>query len=353
VLVNTRDQQASQRLEELIDRAEGLGRPLPFDELRELARTYRLSSARLAILRSRWHTDPDEIRYLNALCVRALSYLRVGPRGKLRWGRFFMADLPATLAATAWLQAVTAMLMLAGALIGVTVVAGNPAALYACIPANMYPPERLEQLADSSAQRAEFLQHTQIAFGLKSIFSASLFVHNVQVGLASFATGILAGVPTVILVVYNGLTLGAFAWIFSRDPAWPAFWAWILPHGILELLAVNLCSTGGLLIARAVIVPGRAGRADAIHAATKPAVALVVAALPLFAIAAGIESFLRQSSLSTGARYAAAIASVAGIVGYIWYVRRLAQRRSQRELDWLLTAGRPGESQGSGSALAP
>ena len=116
---------------------------------------------------------------------------------------------------------------------------------------------------------------------------------------------------------------------------------------------MNLCSTGGLLIARAVIVPGRAGRADAIHAATKPAVELVVAALPLFAIAAGIESFLRQSSLSTGARYAAAIASVAGIVGYIWYVRRLAQRRSQRELDWLLKAGRPGESQGSGSALAP
>ena len=183
--MNARDQQAWQRLEELIDRAEGVGRRLPFDELRELARTYRLSSARLAILRSRRHTDPDEIRYLNALCVRALSYLRVEPRGKLRWGRFFMADLPATLAATAWLQAGTAaMLMLAGALIGVTVVAGNPAALYACIPANMYPPERLEQLADSSAQRAEFLQHTQIAFGLKSIFSASLFVHNVQVGLA-------------------------------------------------------------------------------------------------------------------------------------------------------------------------
>src|SRR5579872_7134460 len=123
--MNVRDRQAAQRLEELLDRAEGLGRRMPFDDLRELARLYRLSSARLAITRSRRNPDPDEVRYLNALCVRAYSYLQVEPPGKLRLGRFFMADFPATLAATAWLQAFTAILMLAGALIGVTVVAGN------------------------------------------------------------------------------------------------------------------------------------------------------------------------------------------------------------------------------------
>ena len=178
-------------------------------------------------------------------------------------------------------------------------------------------------------------------------------MHNVQVGLASFATGILAGVPTVLLVVYNGLTLGAFAWIFSRDSAWPAFWAWLLPHGIPELLAVNLCSTGGLLIARAVVAPSRAGRVAALRAATQPALELVIAALPIFAIAAGIESFLRQSTLSTGARYAAAAAAVAGIVGYIWYVRRLVRKRPQVELDWLFKGGHLAESQDNGSAPAP
>jgi uncharacterized membrane protein SpoIIM required for sporulation len=350
--VNARDQQASERLEELIDRAEGVGRRLPFDDLRELARMYRLNSARLAILRSRRHTDPDEIRYLNTLCVRAYSYLRVAPPGKLRWGRFFMADFPATLAATARLQALAAMLLIAGIWVGATMVSRNPAALHACIPANMYPPQRLEQLADSAAQRAEFLKHSQVAFGLKSIFSASLFVHNVRVGLESFATGILAGVPTVLLVFYNGLSLGAFGWIFSRDSQWLTFWAWILPHGIPELLAVNLCSTGGLLIARAVIAPGRGGRAAALRDATEPALELVVAALPLFAIAAGIESFLRQSSLSTGARYVAAIVAVVGIAGYTWYVLRLVRRQSKSELDWLLRAGLPDESQDNDSAPA-
>src|ERR1700674_2737877 len=84
VLMNALDQQASQRLEELLDRAERLGRRLPLDDLRELARMYRLNSARLAILRSRRSMDPDEIRYLNALCVRAYGHLLVAPPSKLR-----------------------------------------------------------------------------------------------------------------------------------------------------------------------------------------------------------------------------------------------------------------------------
>jgi len=351
--VKANDQQDAQRLEELLDRAEGLGRRLRFDDLRELARMYRLDSARLAILRSRRSGDPDEIRYLNALCVRAYSYLRVEPPRKLRFGHFFMADFPATLGATAWLQGFTAMLTLVGVLLGVTLVAGNPGALYACISPSMYPSQQIEELANSAQQRAEFLRHKPAAFGLKSVFSASLFVHNTQVGLASFATGILAGVPTVILVIYNGLTLGAFAWIFSRDSAWLEFWAWLLPHGIPELLAINLCSTGGLLIAKAVLAPGRAGTASALRAAAGPALELVVASLPLFFVAAGIESFLRQSTLSTGARYAAAATAVAAIVGYILYVRWLARRRSRYDLDWLLKGARLAVPQDNDSAPAP
>lgn len=81
----------------------------------------------------------------------------------------------------------------------------------------------------SSGEREKFLTRAPLAFGIKSVFSASLFVHNTGIGFLAFATGILAGIPTIILVLYNGITLGAFAWIFSRDAAWPIFWAWLLP----------------------------------------------------------------------------------------------------------------------------
>src|SRR5207237_3306240 len=137
---------------------------------------------------------------------------------------------------------------------------------------------------------------SRVTVGLQSISPVGLVVPTTGVGLLSFATGILAGVPTLMLILCSGVTLGAFAWIFSRDDGWPTFWAWLLPHAIPELLAVTLCSAGGLLIAKAVVAPGRRGIAFSLRAAAQPALEMVAASLPLFIVAAAIESFLRQSA---------------------------------------------------------
>ncbi len=347
--MSARDRQARERLEALLDRAERMHGRLPLDELRELAHLYRLNSARLAVMRSRG-SDPEAIRYLNALCVRAYTQLQVPAPREQRVGRFLMADLPATLAATAWLQGLVGAVMLAGAVVSATIVSASPGALYAFIP--MYPADKLERLAESARERAQFLARTHVAFGIKSVFSAALFVHNTQVGLAAFATGIAAGIPTLFLDLYNGLTLGAFAWIFSRDGGWPLFWAWLLPHAIPELLGVTLCSTGGLVLAKAVVAPGRQGVGAALRAAARPAMQLLLTSFPLFLVAAGIESFLRQSALATGARFAVAGVALAAISGYGWYVRRLVRRRAAVDIGWLIREVPRGESQDSGSGPA-
>jgi len=70
------------RFEQLLARGERLrARALPFDDLRELARLYRAHAAQLARLRSR-STDPDAIRHLNALCVRAYGFLYSSSRSR-------------------------------------------------------------------------------------------------------------------------------------------------------------------------------------------------------------------------------------------------------------------------------
>ena len=68
-----RDRLVRDRMEAILDRIERPGKRASFDEIRELAHLYRLNSARLAILRSR-DADPEAVRYLNALCVRAFTY---------------------------------------------------------------------------------------------------------------------------------------------------------------------------------------------------------------------------------------------------------------------------------------
>jgi hypothetical protein len=107
-----------------------------------------------------------------------------------------------------------------------------------------------------------------------------------------------------------------------------------------------------LLIARAVLAPGRRGITAALRDASTPALELVAASVPLFIVAAAIESFLRQSSISTVARFAAAAIALASIVTYAWYVRRLAARLPAVDLEWLVIEAPPDESPGSGSAPA-
>src|SRR5205809_1493011 len=112
---------ATERFEALLDRCERLrAGGLPFDELGELGRRYRAHTARLARLRER-DDDPAEIRYLNALCVRAYSFLYVPPPSERSLRTLFLVWLPDALGRTCRVQVLPwgllpAAIALAGAL---------------------------------------------------------------------------------------------------------------------------------------------------------------------------------------------------------------------------------------------
>ncbi len=76
-----------------------------------------------------------------------------------------------------------------------------------------------------------------------------------------FAVGFVAGVPVVIILLINGLMLGAFAALFASRGLSLDFWGWVLPHGVTELMAVVFCAGAGLVLAHALIFPGAASSA--------------------------------------------------------------------------------------------
>src|SRR4029453_2607554 len=123
------------RFERLLERAERLrvGR-LGFDELRELGRLYRSSAARLARLRDRGD-DPEAIRHLNALCVRAYGILYASRRPRVAARPAFLARLAAALAKTWRAQSLAWSLLLLGMLLGFALGARDPDAVYALVPA--------------------------------------------------------------------------------------------------------------------------------------------------------------------------------------------------------------------------
>ena len=321
------------RFAELIERCERLQvRNLRFDDLRELGALYRIHAARLAAARDR-DVDPDGVRTLNALCTRAYASLFHDSAQRAR--RPWQTALREAFGQTWRVQVLAWALLGAGLLLGGGLTWHDPGAIHALMPSGMgYSPDQLDELMTSPAAREAFFATQEVPTANKAVFGSFLFANNTRVGLLAFATGMLAGVPTVLLTLYNGIVLGAFAAIFLHDP-WPlAFLAWILPHGVPELTAIALCAAGGLQLGAAVAMPGRGGRGVALAQAVPSVLVLFGAAVPLFVVAALIESFVRQSSWGPWPRLAVAALCLAGTIGFLLAARSSA-RATAADTSWL------------------
>lgn len=318
----------------LLDRAERV-RPsgLGFDELRTLGILYRRHMAYLARLRERGN-DPDAVHQLNALGVRAYTLL-YGARSR-RPARRADARRMALALARGWQPLCTAFALLAmGVFLGGALAARDPGFVRTIVPATMgYTPVMLQELSTSERARARFLERTAQNAGAQIYFGSTLFARNTRVGILALATGMLAGIPTVLLTVYNGLILGAFGSVFLGGPSALGFLAWILPHGIPEFTAIVLCAAGGLLLGKAVAAPGRKPRRSALREAMDTSLILFAIAVPLLFLAAAFESFVRESLLSTTVRLCIGGADVTLLALGMLFLRRLA-RRGPRRADWL------------------
>ena len=165
------------------------------------------------------------------------------------------------------------------------------------------------------------------------MFATFLFSHNLKVGLLSMALGILAAVPTVMLIIFNGMILGAFATVHHQAGIVGEMWAWILPHGITEIGAIVLCGGIGLQLGWAVVCPGMYSRSESLKAVSGEVARTAVGAAFMLVFAAIVESYVRQSELSTEVRLSFAAATAVFWVAYIAYgfVRERAAANEQSE----------------------
>lgn len=155
-----------------------------------------------------------------------------------------------------------------------------------------------------------------------SAFTSFLFTHNARIGLSCFGVGFAAGVPVALLVVLNGLSLGAFAAIYSAQGLGLEFWAWVLPHGVTELLAVCLCAGAGFQVGFSWLFPGRRSRRANLVREGRRAAAVVVGSTLLFLGAALFEGFFRPLVHNDGIRTAVAAASFAVWIIYFTPILR-------------------------------
>lgn len=130
-----------------------------------------------------------------------------------------------------------------------------------------------------------------------STISSLIMTNNISVGIYAFAGGITAGVYTVYELAKNGLVIGAVATKAAPVMGQVRFWSLILPHGVIELMAIFICGGAGLMLGGAIIAPGNMRRVDSVRFAAAKAIRLFGGAVLFFVIAGMIEGFITPSKL--------------------------------------------------------
>ncbi len=123
-------------------------------------------------------------------------------------------------------------------------------------------------------------------------FSTAIFTNNVRVSFLAFAGGILLGLGTAVVLVYNGTFFGAIAGLAIGAGNGGPFFELVSAHGVLELSCIIVTAAAGLRIGWALIEPGRRKRVDALVAEGKDAVAIVLGTIPWLVLAGLVEGFI-------------------------------------------------------------
>jgi len=308
------------RFRQLLGRAEQLRlTKLGGEEVSEFSRLFRALCYDLAVVRSRdWGVELE--RRLNDLVVRGHSlYYRAPPGGKARAvADFLLTGFPRLLRENQgyfWvaLALFTIPGLIAGVLIGL-----NPE-----LAERMMSPEALGQM---ESMHSTNVRSGGLFTGKEVGMTGFYIANNVGIAFRCFALGILFGIGTAILLVYNSLVIGAVSgYLAAKGHAMP-FFSFVISHGAFELTAIVISGAAGLVLGRAIVHPGQRTRVEALRVRGLVAIKLAAGAGAMLGVAAFVEGFWSPSGVPMVAKF---------IVGTLLWVTVIA---------YLALAGRRGET---------
>ncbi len=295
-------------LEKLLKRIEEKGlHSLQPEELIHLAKLYRTTCSSLYIARN-ISLDKNLHEYLENLVSKGyLAIYCTKPVMESAFSKFFVRDFPQMVCKYILFHLAALVLILLGLFSGYYAVQADPSYYFTFVDRDMAegrnPYSSRDELAKVLKSGRESNQSVRTAF------ASQLFTHNTKIGFLCFTLGIVLGLPTIYLLFYNGGMLGAMTQIYHANWLASSWWAWVLPHGITEFLAIILCGGAGLMIASALIYPGKYGRIYQLKSIGRDAGLTVMGSVALFFIAGLIEGYFRQTDLPDLPRYMLALST--------------------------------------------
>jgi len=283
----------------LLSALEGRGRdPSPDLPLARFPALYRRLCAHYALARARRYA-PGLIGELHELVRRGYPHLYRRRRAWLAPALGFMAGgFPRTLRRHARVCALAAALFfLPGLLMGLACGQDGELIFSLMDAAQVAELESMYDGAGKTGRGAERQADTDfMMFGF-------YVMNNIGIGFRTFAAGLLVGLGSLVILIYNGLAIGAAAGHLTGLGFGSNFWPFVSSHSPFELTAIAICGAAGLLLAAALLAPGRRTRLGALRANARDAVVLVGGAALMLLLAAVVEAFWSAGGAPAGVKY--------------------------------------------------
>ncbi len=279
------------------------------DDLLELMRLYRHASSLVARLESTGQA-PRGTAEARALVGRAHSVLfrrhRTGASSFLAdaW-HFVMAECPRALRAEWRLLALTFGFVYGLAILAFVAVSRDLDLASSLLDGGVVA-DTIRQLEETPAGEP-FRGNFTFGFGESPHTAGWIMVHNMSVGILIFASAL---VPPLYLLILsqNSLMLGTYTAVAGHWDQAGSISSILWCHGVLEIQALLLAGSAGLVLVRAWIRPGRWTRRYALQVESRRALRLLTPVFPLLFIAGMIEGFVSPHA-PANVRLATAIAT--------------------------------------------
>jgi uncharacterized membrane protein SpoIIM required for sporulation len=274
--------------------------------LEEIGWRYRQAAADLAQARRDFPADPVT-RYLNDLVERSHRVL-YGRRPRVfgAIGTFYTVTFPRLFRAT-FRYTLTAFLLFVAAFIVAYV-------------ATLAQPSLAEAFVPGGSGVIDTIKEGKTWFDVppdeRPYVSSFIMMNNIRVTLLCFAGGVLVGIPTVLVLLQNGLQIGAIGGLTRVYGIDGALWSFVSAHGFLELSVIFISGGAGLRVAHGILRPGLLSRRASIAQAGRAATLLACGCVPLLMIAGTLEGFVSPSGLPGGVKFLTGLTT--GILLYLY-----------------------------------
>ena len=279
-------------------------------ELRTLALLYRQTAADLSVARD----DPASAplaRYLNTLLGRAHNLIYSGDTPRARGiAHFYLRVFPDVFRRTFPFTLASFALFLAGMLAGGAMAAADPGFQRLILGGPMM----------DTIETGRMWTHSIVS--IKPVASSAIMTNNLSVAFAAFAGGILAGLGTIYMMVFNGLLIGVVAVACHRAGMSLSLWSFVAPHGVLELPAIFIAGAAGLVLAKGLLAPGMLPRRDSLTESAALAVRLLLGVIPMLIVAGVIEGFVSPSDGPIATKFTIAMSLFILLAAYVSLVGR-------------------------------